>query len=256
MRRQPVRHAVAIGSFGDPRERRQERRHLVGIPSAARRVFGAQRVGLQLVVAPELEKQHAEARLREVAERPHLRHEDAADQHAKRRAHAARVLLRRVARGDVADLVAEHADELRFVVEIRQDAARDVDEPAGQRERIDRRRIDDRKAPRQVRALRASREPHADIAARSAAALRSSYSPISCRTCASSSRPTEISCSSLMNDSSRLPVTGLVAQAVISTAATSASTKSHMCSDSGYMWLSATRLSLGSVLIERTVPPQ
>ena len=69
MRRQPVRHAVAIGHLRNPRERRQERRHLVRIPSARRRVLRAQRVGLQLVVAAELEEQHAEAALREIAER-------------------------------------------------------------------------------------------------------------------------------------------------------------------------------------------
>ena len=42
-------------------------------------------------------------------------------------------------RGDVADLVAEHAGELRFVVQEREDAARYVDVAAGQRERVDRR---------------------------------------------------------------------------------------------------------------------
>ena len=68
-----------------------------------------------------------------------------------------------MARGDVADFVAEDSDELRFVVEIRQDAARDVDEPARQRKRVDRGRVDDGKAPRQVRALRASRDAHAEI---------------------------------------------------------------------------------------------
>ena len=55
-----------------------------------------------------------------------------------------------------------------------------------------------------------------------------SYSPISCRTCASSSRPTEISCASLMNDSSRLPVTGLVAHAVISDDRNNRKQNSHL----------------------------
>ena len=66
----------------------------------------------------------------------------------------ARVLLRRVPRGDVRDLMAQHAGQLRLVVEIRQDAARDVDEAAGQRKRVDRRVIDDRERPRQVRPVR------------------------------------------------------------------------------------------------------
>ena len=55
-----------------------------------------------------------------------------------------RVGLRRVARGDVADLVTEHAGQLGFVVEIREDAARHVDVAARQRERVDRGTVDDR----------------------------------------------------------------------------------------------------------------
>ena len=64
-----------------------------------------------------------------------------------------RVLLRRVPGRHVADLVAEHAGKLRLVVEVRQDAARDVDVSARQRERVDRRLIDDGKMPRKVGTL-------------------------------------------------------------------------------------------------------
>ena len=52
-------------------------------------------------------------------------------------------------RRDVSDLVAEHSRELRLVIEERQDAARDVDEAARQRERVDRGLIHDRELPRQ-----------------------------------------------------------------------------------------------------------
>ena len=63
----------------------------------------------------------------------------------------------------MADLVAEHADQLCFVVEVWKDAARDVNVAAGKRERIDSRRIQHRKAPRQIRPLRSLRELHAQV---------------------------------------------------------------------------------------------
>src|SRR5580765_8117120 len=49
---------------------------------------------------------------------------------------------------------------------------------------------------------------------------RSSYEPISCRTCASLSCPSAISFSSLMNESWRCPVAGFVAQAAATAMAT------------------------------------
>ena len=123
-----------------------------------------------------------------------------------------RVLLHRMPRGDVADLVAEHAGQLRLVVEKRQDAARDVDESARQRERVDRRLIDDGELPRKVRPLRQLRETQPDVA------------DVLCElgivvdahlllTWASDSRPTAISCASLISVNSRCPVAGLVAHA-------------------------------------------
>ena len=66
----------------------------------------------------------------------------------------ARVLLRGMTRGDVADLVAEHAGQLRLVVQIRQDAARDVDVAARQREGVDRGAVDNGERPRQVGPVR------------------------------------------------------------------------------------------------------
>src|SRR5512134_3091480 len=47
----------------------------------------------------------------------------------------------------------EHTSELGLVVEKRKDAARDVDESARQRKRIDRRLIDNSELPRQIRTL-------------------------------------------------------------------------------------------------------
>ena len=54
---------------------------------------------------------------------------------------------------DVADFVTHDRGQLGFVAEERQDAARDVDEAARQRERVHRLLVDDRERPRQIRAL-------------------------------------------------------------------------------------------------------
>ena len=178
MRRHPVRHAVAIRRLRNPRERRQKRGHFVRDPIRPPAVYSA----------PSASACSSSSRpnLRNSTPRPpcarslngrDLRHEDAADEHAERRAHAARVLLRRVARGDVADLVPEHADELRFVVEIRQDAARDVDEPAGQRERVDGRRIDARRSSTAGSAAASCARGASRAPARSAAARRFRTAP-------------------------------------------------------------------------------
>ena len=90
-----------------------------GFQPVLRGVLHAQPVGLQFVVTSVLEEQHAECGLGEALERPRLGHEDAEQRQADAGARRLRVLLRRMARGDVADLVTEHAGELRFVVEER-----------------------------------------------------------------------------------------------------------------------------------------
>ena len=74
-----------------------------------------------------------------------------------------RILLRRMPCGHVADLMSEHAGQLRFVAKKRQQAAGDVDVPAGQRKRVDRRNVDDRELPGQVRPLGQARQPQADV---------------------------------------------------------------------------------------------
>ena len=61
--------------------------------------------------------------------------------------HALALLLLQVLRGDVADLVAEHGGEVRLVLEVRQDAARDVDVAAHGREGVDVVGVDDREVP-------------------------------------------------------------------------------------------------------------
>lgn len=59
--------------------------------------------------------------------------------------------------------VTEYSGQLRFVAQIRQDAARDVDESARQRERVHRGLVNHRELPRQVRPMRRLRELHADV---------------------------------------------------------------------------------------------
>ena len=127
-----------------------------------RRVVHAELVGLHLVVASVLQEEHAERGFGRALQRLRLGNEDAEQRETDAGAGRLRVLLRRVARRDVTDLVAEHAGQLRLVVEERQDAARQVDVAAGKRERVDRRLVHDREVPRQLRTLRRAREPHAD----------------------------------------------------------------------------------------------
>ena len=122
-----------------------------------------QLVRLQLVVAAVFQEQHAE-RLPSRSDRRAARRNEDAQRAERGDAADAFVLPRRMPRGDVADLVAEHAGQLRFVVEKRQDAARDVDEAARQRERVDCRLIDDGELPGQVRPLGELRELEADVA--------------------------------------------------------------------------------------------
>ena len=65
------------------------------------------------------------------------------------------LLLHRVAGGNVADLVAQYAGELRLVVEVGHDAAREVDESAGDGEGVHHVAIDEAEGPGQVGAVTA-----------------------------------------------------------------------------------------------------
>ena len=76
-----------------------------------------------------------------------------------------RVLPQRVDRvlaGDVADLVAEHAGQLRLVLDKAEGAARDVHEPARRRERVHAVGVQHDEGPRQVGSLRRFRQRHPD----------------------------------------------------------------------------------------------
>ena len=82
------------------------------------------------------------------------RHEDAGQQHAECATGRARVLLRHVAGGDVAHLVAEHAGELGLVAQVREQPSGHVDESPRQREGVHGRRVDYGEGPGQVRTVR------------------------------------------------------------------------------------------------------
>ena len=109
-----------------------------------------------------LQEQHAEAGLRGGGIGRGLGEEDARHRGADAHARLPRVGAGGVAGGDVANLMAEHAGQFRLVVEVRQQAARDVDVAAGQRESVHRRDVDHREAPGQVGAFRGLRQAHAD----------------------------------------------------------------------------------------------
>ena len=149
MRLQPIRRPVAIGDLINPRQRREKHRDLGGIPSARGRIFRAERVGLQLVLTAVFQEHGAETSLGKLAERPNLRHEDAADEHAHGCDRRPRILLRGMARGHVPDFMPEHTGQLGLIVQIRQNAARDVDVAARNGERIDNGRIEKAEVPAQ-----------------------------------------------------------------------------------------------------------
>ena len=78
------------------------------------------------------------------------------------RRHRARVLVDAVARGHVADLVAEHGGEFGLVLDVGHDAAGDVDIAARQREGIDLVAVEHRESVLKVRAVALLRQPFAD----------------------------------------------------------------------------------------------
>ncbi len=143
MRLEPVRNAFRLPRrLVEPSERREHVGDARRIPVRARGVPRAERIGLQLELAAELQEEDAESLFRDLAERPRARDEDAERDEPYRPADRTRVLLRRVARGDVAGFMTQHTSELRFIIEKRQNAARDVDVAARKRERVDDGRID------------------------------------------------------------------------------------------------------------------
>ena len=70
---EPVGHALVVAGLVQPAERGQHGRHARRIPPASRRVAHTQLIGLELVVAPVLQKQDASGRLGELSEWPQVK---------------------------------------------------------------------------------------------------------------------------------------------------------------------------------------
>jgi len=148
-----ARHAV------EHAEHLEQLSRLVGL---AGHVAQAELVGLVLVVAPELQEQQAQSLLDQAPILLQLRHRDHPDQQPTHRELLLAHLLRGVAAGHVPDLVPDDTRELRLGAEVRQDAARDVDEATGQREGVDGRIVHDLEAPGQPGPLGGGGQPLAD----------------------------------------------------------------------------------------------
>jgi hypothetical protein len=129
-------------------------RNLARVVARLGGVVHAQLVGLGLVVAAVLEEQQSERLLRQPAVAL-----EAVGQHGRHAETEARELLlrdllRAVAGGDVAHLVAQHARKLRFGVEVSENAARDVDVPPRHGEGVHGRVVEQSEVPVELRDVR------------------------------------------------------------------------------------------------------
>ena len=118
----------------------EERHHPVGVVAGVDHVANPQTIRLALRVTPELHERSGGDHLgREAAEPTAGTVSEDRPEHAqpKVRVGGPLGLLRAVPRDDVPNLVTEDADELRLIICSVNQAAVDVDEATGQRERID-----------------------------------------------------------------------------------------------------------------------
>jgi hypothetical protein len=125
-------------------------RHAIRIDAGPHDVLDAVAIRLELILAAEARKQRARAELDRRAARLALAHrgrEDAQESESKVGLLRFLHLLDRVPLRDVADLVAEHAGNLRQRLGALDQPAVDVDEAAGNGERVDLRAVDDVEVP-------------------------------------------------------------------------------------------------------------
>ena len=127
-------------------QRRDHADHGLGVVAGLREIARAETVGLELGLAAIAADDRLAGHVGEVGKRRHAG-EDRGCGAREAGEHALALLLLQVLRGDVADLVAEHGREVRLVLEVRQDAARDVDVPAHGREGVHVVGVDDREVP-------------------------------------------------------------------------------------------------------------
>jgi hypothetical protein len=155
----------------------EEARGAIGIVAGARGNADADRVGLQFLAAREGGERHAAARHRQRPEVGVVEHvgDDAAHDH--RLAHL--VLADRGMAGDhMRHLMGEHGGELGGIVRQHDQAARDIERAAGQRECVDRRRIEQDDAILEVRPLGRGDEPLHGLGDQHLQCLRPIYSAI------------------------------------------------------------------------------
>ena len=128
----------------------------------ARQVLGAQLVGLQFLFAAVGRQpargdalRHLAGRAGGAADTLALEHraQHRGRQHAEPGVLLARGALRAVARGDMANLVANDTGQFGLAVKVGHESARDVDITAGQREGVDLVAVEHGEGPRQLTAV-------------------------------------------------------------------------------------------------------
>jgi hypothetical protein len=105
---QPVRHAAFAQSV-DARQRGKKARHAGRIVARARSVLDAKAIRFELRFPAVPQEQHAQTGGTQIGKRRGARHEDAEDREADAGLRLPRVGLGGMARGDVANLMTEHA---------------------------------------------------------------------------------------------------------------------------------------------------
>ncbi len=139
--------------------------HRLRVVAGLRQIFGAEAVGLQLMLTavargPGLGQRLQQGRARLVA---HPRHQDGAEHRAQPCCSGRTLLADAVACGDVADFVADHARQFGLGIQIGHETARDVDIAAGQRKRVDVGAVDHGEVPVQRRPVALLRQVLADF---------------------------------------------------------------------------------------------
>ena len=162
MRGSPLRNGAATLDSRNLVENVEHGRHLVGVVTFLDHVAKAEVVGLPLVIAAKLHEHQLKSGPGEVPVLRRLRAEDHRDAESEPGELLLADLLYGMARGDMADLVAEHRSHLRFVVEVGENPAGEKDGASRQGEGVDHRVIHDRERPGEIGALRIGSEPLTD----------------------------------------------------------------------------------------------
>jgi hypothetical protein len=211
VRGEPAGHASLALRGADPLQGGEDVRHGVRVVTHSRHVPQAEVVGLALGVPPVLEEEQAQPRLGQAAQALQLRPNDHPDHQADVRQLRLADLADGVPRGDVADLVAHDAGQLRLGRHVRHQAAGDVHVAAREGEGVDGRIVHQAERPGQRRPLRARGQllpdpPHVGLEV--GVLVDADAAPTSWSAC----WPICFSCDSETSAICLPPVAGLVAQ--------------------------------------------